>query len=132
MNPKLIQARAVTRRTFFRQTGLSLGAMALGSLLQQDGSAAPLKATAGPLAPRSPNFAPKARSVIYLHMSGAPPTLDMFDYKPKLVELNMQPCPDSLLKGQRFAFIKGVPKMLGSPYQFHQCGKSGAWVVELL
>lgn len=74
----------------------------------------------------------KAKSVIYLHMSGAPPTLDLFDYKPELVKLNMQPCPDALMKGERFAFIKGVPKMLGSPYKFAQHGKSGAWVSEML
>jgi hypothetical protein len=84
------------------------------------------------MALRKPHFAPKAKSVIYLHMSGAPPSLDLFDYKPKLVELNMQPCPDSLLKGKRFAFIKGVPKMLGTPHKFHQHGKNGAWVVDLL
>src|SRR2546429_8189596 len=65
-------------------------------------------------------------------MSGAPPSLDMFDWKPKLAELNQKPCPEELLKGQRFAFIKGVPKMLGSPYKFAQYGSSGAWVSELL
>src|SRR5262249_32304186 len=124
--------------TFFRQAGLSLGALALGSLLERDGLAAPgkvplgAKVAPGPLAPRKPHFPAKAKSVIYLHMSGAPPTLDLFDYKPKLVELNMQPCPESLLKGQRFAFIKGVPKMLGTPYKFQQHGKSGAWVSETL
>src|SRR5213592_896415 len=138
MDPKLAHARAITRRTFFRQTGLSLGAIALGSLLDQDGLSANPKSeirnpkSAGPLAPRKPQFPAKAKRVIYLDMSGAPPTLDLFDYKPKLVELNMQPCPESLLKGQRFAFIKGVPKMLGTPYKFQQHGKSGAWVSETL
>ena len=91
---KLAHARAITRRTFFRQSGLSLGAIALGSLLERDAKAAPAAAQAAsgarPLAPRVPHFAPRAKSIIYLHMSGAPPTLDMFDYKPKLVELNMQ------------------------------------------
>jgi hypothetical protein len=56
----------------------------------------------------------------------------MFDYKPKLVELNMQSCPESLLKGQRFAFIKGVPKMLGTPHKFRQFGNNGVWVSETL
>jgi hypothetical protein len=65
-------------------------------------------------------------------MSGAPPQQDLFEYKPKLVELHMQPCPDELLKNQRFAFIKGHPKLLGSPYKFRQHGGSGAWVSELL
>src|SRR5438067_11290694 len=129
-------ARAITRRTFFSQAGLSLGAVALGSLLDTDAFAANPKSKTqnpkSPLAPRRPPLPAKAKSVIYLDMSGAPPTLDMFDYKPKLVELNMQPCPESLLKGQRFAFIKGVPKMLGTPYKFQQHGKSGAWVSETL
>src|SRR5260370_3651629 len=65
-------------------------------------------------------------------MSGGLPQQELFDYKPKLKELHMQPCPESLLKGQRFAFIKGTPKMLGSPYQFQQHGKAGAWFSDLL
>src|SRR5256885_10022426 len=130
----LENTRAITRRTFFAQSGLTLGAIALGNLLARDGyaSAAQTAASANPLAPRRPQFTPKAKSIIYLHMSGAPPSLDLFDWKPKLVELNLKPCPEELLKGQRFAFIKGVPKMLGSPYKFAQYGKSGAWVSEML
>ena len=61
--------------------------------------------------------------MIYLHMSGGPPQQDLFDYKPMLVKHNMQPCPDELLKNQRFAFIKGHPKMLGTPYKFRQHGQ---------
>jgi Protein of unknown function (DUF1501) len=143
MDPRLVHARAITRRTFFRQAGLSLGGIALGSLLERDAFAAPSRPNAGAraagdrrtpnaLLPRPSHFPAKAKAVIYLHMSGAPPTLDLFDYKPKLVELNMQPCPESLLKGQRFAFIKGVPKMLGTPYKFRQYGQAGAWVSETL
>lgn len=137
MNPielRLTEAQRITRRQFFRHAGLSIGAIALGDLLTKDGFAAapPDFPSNNPLAPRKPHFKAKAKSVIYLHMSGAPPTLDLFDWKPKLVDLNMKPCPDELLKGQRFAFIKGVPKMLGSPYKFSQHGRSGAWVSELL
>jgi hypothetical protein len=84
------------------------------------------------MAPKKPQFPAKARSVIYLHMSGAPPQHELFDYKPKLVQLHMKPCPDELLKNQRFAFIKGHPLLLGTPYKFKQYGKSGAWVSELL
>ncbi len=76
------------------------------------------------MAPRPPKFAPRAKHVIYLHMSGGPPQQDLLDYKPWLNELHMQPCPDSLLKNQRFAFIKGHPKMLGSPYKFEKCGET--------
>jgi hypothetical protein len=133
-NPRLAATRAMTRRTFFGRAGLGLGALALGQMGLRDASAAASKAVAGgnPLAVRASMFAPKAKSVIYLHMSGAPPSLDLFDYKPKLNELNMQPCPESLLKGQRFAFIKGVPKMLGSPHKFKQYGKAGTWVSDTL
>src|SRR5918912_196044 len=123
MNKRLEHARAITRRTFFRQTGLSLGAPAPANTQRP---------TPNALLPKPPHFAPRAKAVIYLHMSGAPPTLDLFDYKPKLVELNMQPCPESLLKGQRFAFIKGVPKMLGTPYKFARHGKAGGWYSETL
>ena len=79
-----------------------------------------------------PHIAPRAKSVIYLHMSGAPPSLDLFDWKPKLAELHLQPCPESLLEGKRFAFIKGVPRLLGSPYRFERHGQAGAWVSEVL
>jgi hypothetical protein len=118
-----------TRRQFLRNCQTGLGAIALGGLLQRDGHAA---ATAHPLTSRNPHFTPKAKNVIYLHMSGAPPQHDLFDYKPKLSELHMKPCPEELLKNQRFAFIKGRPNLLGSPYKFQRHGRSGAWVSELL
>src|SRR2546428_14790 len=134
LDPRLSSAGAITRRRFFPSPGLSLGTIALGGLLSRDShaGAAPKLSNAKPLAPKKPAFARKAKSIIYLHMSGAPPSLDLFDWKPKLVELNLKPCPEELLKGQRFAFIKGVPKMLGSPYKFAQHGHSGAWVSETL
>jgi hypothetical protein len=129
MNLHLQLARAQTRRQFLKSAGA--GAIALAELLGREAAARP-PAAGNPLAPRPPQFAPKARRVIYLHMSGAPPQHELFDYKPKLVELHMKPCPDELLKNQRFAFIKGQPKLLGTPYQFARCGRSGAWVSELL
>src|SRR5205823_8715749 len=125
----LEHARAQTRRQFLKNCQVGLGSLALASLLGRRGHAA---ASANPLTPKEPHFAPKARSVIYLHMSGAPPQLDLFDYKPKLKALHMQDCPEELLKGQRFAFIKGRPKLLGSPHPFKQYGKSGAWVSDVL
>jgi hypothetical protein len=132
----LTHTRAITRRTFFAQSGLSLGALALGQLLARDGSAASAQSSvvgAHPMAVKPPpHFQPRAKAIIYLHMSGAPPSLDLFDHKPELQRLHMQPCPESLLKGQRFAFIKGVPKMLGSPYKFSQRGASGGWFSETI
>ncbi len=86
------------------------------------------EAAANPLAPRPPHFAPKAKRVIYLHMSGAPPHLDLFDYKPELVKHNGEPCPDSFIKGKRFAFTSGTPKLLGTPRTFAQHGQGGVWM----
>jgi Protein of unknown function (DUF1501) len=125
-------ARAQTRRQFLKDSHAGLGALALASLLGRDGKADAVRTDANPLAPRPPHFAAKAKHVIYLHMSGAPPQQDLFDEKPKLVEHNMQPCPDSLLKNQRFAFIKGHPLLLGSPHRFAKRGQSGAVVSDLL
>ena len=59
------------------------------------------------------HFAPKAKRVIFLHMAGAPSQLELFDHKPELTALNGKDCPKEFLEGQRFAFIQGVPKMLG-------------------
>jgi hypothetical protein len=125
-------ARAVTRRHFFKQCQLGVGAMALASLLEREVRGADLQESVNPLAVKPPQIAPRAKSVIYLHMSGSPPQQDLFDWKPKLVEHNMQPCPDELLANQRFAFIKGHPKLLGTPWKFKQHGPDGAWISELL
>ena len=85
-----------------------------------------------PLAPRKPHFEPKVKRVIYLHMSGGPPHLDLFDYKPELVKWNDKPCPDEFLKGRRFAFTSGVPKLMGTPRKFGQCGKAGTWMSDAI
>jgi hypothetical protein len=91
---------------------------------------------AGPLAAlrrarRAASFG-KANRVIVLHMAGAPSQLELFTPKPRLNAHHLQPCPDELLQNERFAFIKGHPKLLGSPYAFAQHGASGAWISELL
>lgn len=87
---------------------------------------------ADPFAPKAPHFAARARSVIYLHMAGAPSQLELFDYKPELVKLNGQDCPASFLEGKRFAFIRGVPKLLGPVANFKQHGESGIWLSDHL
>jgi len=74
----------------------------------------------------------KAKAVIFIHLAGSPSQLDLLDWKPELVRFNGQDCPAEYLKGKRFAFIKGVPKMLGTPFRFARHGQSGAWVSELL
>lgn len=85
-----------------------------------------------PLASLAPPFIPKVKSVIYLHMAGAPSQLELFDYKPELVKYNNQPCPESMLEGRKFAFIRGVPNLLGPVAKFQQHGQSGAWVSDFL
>ncbi|MCE9534218.1 MAG: DUF1501 domain-containing protein [Planctomycetes bacterium] len=119
-----------TRRHFLRDSSLGLGSLALTSLLNEKLFAE--QAAENPLAPKKPHFAAKAKSVIYLHMAGAPSVLDLFDQKPKLNELSGQPCPESFYKGQQFAFIKGVPKLLGSPHAFAKHGQSGQVMSALL
>jgi hypothetical protein len=125
--------RAVTRRYFFKQAGFGIGAAALTSLLGRFAYAGePTMAAPNPLAPKPPMFAPKAKSIIYLFMVGAPSQVDLLDYKPKLQQYDGQSIPKDILNGERFAFIKGVPKLLGSPYEFKKHGQSGAEISELL
>ncbi len=130
LSPMQDMLRAVTRRHFFRQCGFGIGAAAFSQLVNP-GMLRASDAT-NPLAVRPPMYPPKAKSVIFLSMPGAPSQLDMFDYKPKLKDLNGKNCPDEYLKGERFAFIQGVPKLLATPHHFGQCGQSGAWVCNLL
>ena len=121
-----------TRRHFLKECAMGFGGLALGSLLQACSSS-----TSGynisfdpahPLAPKMPMFPAKVKNVIYLHMAGAPSQLELFDYKPELMKLDGQLCPPSLVEGKRFAFIRGIPKMLGPQAKFEQRGQSGAWV----
>ena len=119
-------AQQVTRRHFLEGCQIGLASMFLGSLRPAAGSAS------RPLAPKSPHHAPKAKSVIYLHMAGGPSQLELFDPKPELQMHDGEDCPQHLLNGKRFAFIKGVPQMLGTPFQFARARESGTWVSELL
>src|SRR3954464_8108622 len=123
-------ARYLTRRHFFRDCGVGLGAIALAELCAR-GEAPVARAPGSPLAPKKPHHPAKAKAVIYLHMAGSPSQLDLFDYKPELVKFNGKPCPKEYLEGKRFAFIRGVPNMLGTPFKFDTHGKSGAELSEL-
>ena len=129
--------RLHTRRHFLKESAMGLGALAMGSLLGGCGgnsnAIAPVAFDpAHPLLPKPPQFAGKAKSVIYLHMAGAPSQLELFDYKPELMKMDGQDCPPSLLAGKKFAFISGVPKMLGPQARFAQHGESRTWVSENL
>src|SRR5947209_15422779 len=134
MNVQEQQARFLTRRHFLRRCNSGLGLLALSSMLDLPALASDAGAPprAHPLAPPPAPRVGKAKRIIYLDMSGAPPQHDLFDYKPKLNQLNGTPCPKEIFQGERFAFIKGTPKLLGSPFKFARHGKSGAWVSELL
>lgn len=120
-----------TRRNFLKESFMGLGGLALGSMLSGCGAHSDANSvitnTAG-----MPHFAPRAKSVIYLHMAGAPSQLELFDFKPELKKMDGQDCPQSFLEGKKFAFIRGVPKMLGSTASFSQHGQSGSWVSNYL
>jgi hypothetical protein len=129
----------VTRRHFLSRCTMGLGGIALASLFGRhelygaDGELVSSGALPNPMAPRAPMFAPKAKNVIFLFMAGGPSQLELFDYKPRLIELNGQPVPPSLIEGKRFAFMDTShgTKLLGTRREFKQHGKSGAWVSDL-
>jgi hypothetical protein len=109
------------RRHFIKNSGLSLGAMALGTMNASAKEKKSFQTHEG-----------KAKSVIYLHMAGSPSQLDLFDYKPTLERLNGTPCPKELFEGKRFAFIKKHPALLASQYKFKKYGQSGLEMSTLL
>src|SRR5205085_2008226 len=125
------EGKLITRRWFFEQCGVGLGAVALGQLFQQQGwagQASPM----GPLAPKPPPLPAKAKRVIFLFMAGAPSHLELFDYKPELAKWNGKVPPAELVKGYRAAFINPSSTLLGPKFKFAKHGKSGAELSELL
>src|SRR6476659_7634909 len=126
------QCVAITRRWFFKQCGVGLGTIALGSLLNQKLLGASKPSLINPLAPKAPHFAPKAKRVIYLFMAGAPSHLELFDYKPQLEKFSGTLPPAELLKGYRAAFINPQSKLLVPKFKFAKHGQSGAELSELL
>src|SRR6478672_11777151 len=124
--------RQITRRHFLRDCATGLGGMWLASQGLAAGKSPIIRNSGDPLGVLSPMHAPKAKRVIYLHMVGAPSQLDLFDYKPDLKRLSGMNCPQEFLEGKRFAFIQGVPKMLGPQFDFKQYGNSGAWFSDRL
>ena len=114
--------QALTRRHFFGQAGLGLGAIAFNSLLAKNGHAAD----------EDYRIPARAKSIIYLHMAGSPSQLELFEYKPELSRFHGEQCPQEYLEGKRFAFIRGIPKMLAPQFTYHKRGESGQWLSELL
>ncbi len=128
---RYVNLQQQTRRFFLKESTAGIGTIALSSLLEKENARADVPELAGsdnPLAARMPHFPSRAKQVIYLHMTGSPPNLDLYDYKPELVKRDGEDCPQTFLEGRRFAFTTGVPKLLGTPRTFHQCGKSGMWL----
>ena len=126
-------SKCVTRRWFFKQCGVGLGAIALAELLgTRRSSAATAVSSANPLALRAPHFPAKAKHVIHLFMAGAPSQLDLFDYKPQLAKLEGHPLPPSVIGGQRYAFIRPDAAVLGPRFKFAKHGQCGAEIAEVL
>ena len=135
MNPMTNPLRQVTRRHFFGDTGLSIGSLGLASLLSGKplaGKEKPAPPPTHPLAPRPTHFPARAKRVIYLFMAGGPSQLELFDFKPKLQEMDGQVIPESYVKNKRFAFLKKDAKLLGTRRKFSRHGESGQEISELL
>ena len=117
----------MTRRHFFGRSATGLGAAALASLLQRD-------AAANPASPLS-HYAARAKRVIWLFQSGAPSQMDLFDYKPRLVEFHKQELPASIRMGQRLTGMTSGQAsfpVAASKFKFAQYGQSGMWLSEML
>lgn len=129
-----------TRRHFLRDSAAGLGGIALASLLGREASASGGEAqtpasrvpASRPLTSRPSHFRPRAKRVIYLHLTGSPPNLDMYDYKPELNRRDGEDCPDAFLEGREFAFTSGVPKLLGSPREWKRVGENGLWMSDAI
>src|SRR3954466_11762909 len=112
-----------TRREFLARAGAGLGLCALADLLCTPTTPADDHPPAGPLVPKPPHFAPKAKSVIWLFMEGAPSAVDLFDPKPELDKNNGKKVAIDVFNGNPGPLMK-------SPFSFKQYGKSGAWVCD--
>jgi hypothetical protein len=127
-DPKL-----VTRRWFFRDCAVGIGALALADLLCERGWAGPDQPLLhDPLAPKQPHYPARAKRVVYLFMAGAPSHLELFDYKPKLKQYDGTLPPAKLLEGYRAAFINPSSRLLGPKFKFAKHGQCGAEISELL
>jgi hypothetical protein len=125
-----------TRRHFFGRSSTGIGTAALASLMNDDLHADGARSEGAiPGIEGFPNFAPKAKRVIYLLQSGAPSQVDLFDHKPSLDKLHMSELPDSIRSGQRLTGMTAGQKnfpVVKSPWKFQQYGQSGTWLSDLL
>jgi uncharacterized protein DUF1501 len=124
----------ITRRHFFSRTSAGIGIAALGSLLAQDGFAASETTKTGGL-PGLPHFPPRAKRVVFLHQSGGPSQMDLFDFKPSLDKFAGTELPASVRMGQRITGMTSGQSsfpVARSIFKFQKHGQSGTWVSELL
>jgi len=136
------QIRLLQRRSFLQSSSTGLGALGLASLLnpsafadEQTSNASSDADLSVPGAIKSLHFAPRAKRIIYLFMSGAPSQLDLFDPKPTLIEMTGKDLPESVRKGQRITTMTSGQKNLfcvGSPFKFEKYGNVGMDISELL
>ena len=127
MHPQFENIQNLTRRHFLKDIGL--GSIALAALMEPTITASP---TVNPMRVKPAHTKPKAKRIIYLHMTGSPPNLDLYDYKPELMKRDGQNCPNEFLKDRRFAFTTGIPKLMGTRRQFAQYGESGLWLSDAI
>jgi hypothetical protein len=133
-----IVPQGVTRRDFFGRMGLGLGNVALAGLFNSStAETAKFAKAVNHYKGLSdiPNFMPRAKRLIYLFMSGGPSQIDLFDFKPKLNQMNGQELPPSVRMGQRLTGMSSNQSSLplaGSAFKFQQHGQCGAWISELL
>ena len=134
MDPRIQQGLGITRRHFFKECGVGVGKIALASMLtgalSRSASAAP--GLVNPLAIKPSHFAPRAKRVIHLFMSGAPSQLELYDHKPELAKMEGKPLPESVIKGQRYAFIRSDAAVMGPKFKFARHGQCGTEISEAL
>ena len=136
MHPINEHIQSITRRHFFQSGANVLGMAALGTLLGPNSKATAAGSKTGTRAALAEtHFPAKAKRVIYLHMVGGPPQMDLFDYKPKMNDMYDKDLPESIRNGQRLTTMtSGQARFPIAPskYKFSQHGKSGMWLSELL
>ena len=126
---------SLTRRHFFERGAAGIGGAALASLLNPELFATTTEGKPVGGIPGLPHFPPKAKRVIYLHQSGAPSQIDLFDYKPALNKLHGSELPSSIRNGQRITGMTSGQSsfpVARSIYKFKQSGQSGGWFSELV
>lgn len=139
-----LHCTSLGRRSLFQRAGFGLGGFALAEMLAREApvtagesdSPLDLHSSNDPLAAKRPDLVPRAKNIIYIHLVGAPSHLDLFDFKPELQRRSGEDCPQELFESGKFAFVRSLPKLLGTPrdnqFEFSRCGESGLALSNLL